>query len=144
MNLLHICSKSHIRDKMLMIACTIFVCESSTKLMVPLTRIYFSFGKKYFSIFWPLKIRETPFLGVLHGFFKHAYTHWRIVDRRSIWEISVLCTSNEKSIFFSRNFVRQYCNLQNDMLELHVALAKKNCTLVWKIYEIPPQNWGFP
>ena len=34
-------------------------------------------------------------------------SHWRIVDRRSIWEISVLCTSNEKSIFFSRNFVRQ-------------------------------------
>ena len=26
--------------------------------------------------------------------------HWRIVDRRSIQEISVLCTSNEKSIFF--------------------------------------------
>ena len=36
-----------------------------------------------------------------------------MVDRRSIREISVLYTSNEKS------------NFQNDMMELYVALAKK-------------------
>ena len=30
-----------------------------------------------------------------------------------------------KIYFFSWNFVRQYSNLQNDILDLHVALAKK-------------------
>ena len=43
---------------------------------------------------------------------------------------SVLGASNVKSIFCMRDFLRQLYKFQNDILELHVALAKKKGTLV--------------
>ena len=39
--------------------------------------------------------------------------------------LTVLGTPNVKSIFCKRDFVRQLYKFQNDILELHVALAKK-------------------
>ena len=46
----------------------------------------------------------------------------RIFKQFSFPGKTVLCTSNEKSIFFPGILLD---NLQNDILDLHVALAKK-------------------
>ena len=44
--------------------------------------------------------------------------------------------------FFPWNFVRQYSNLQNDILDLHVALAKKIVHMFEKSMK-NPQRLGF-
>ena len=44
--------------------------------------------------------------------------------------------------FFPWNFVRQYSNLQNDILDLHVALAKKIVHMFEKSMKYP-QKLGF-
>ena len=50
---------------------------------------------------------------------------------------SVLGTSNEKFIFFQCHSFRQLIDLQNDILELHVALAKKIVHLFEKSMKKP-------
>ena len=50
---------------------------------------------------------------------------------------SVLGASNVKSIFCMRDFHRQLYKFQNDILELHVALAKKKVHLFEKYKENP-------
>ena len=48
---------------------------------------------------------------------------------------SVLGTSNEKIIFFQFHSFQQLIDLQNDILELHVALAKEIVHLFEKYRE---------
>ena len=50
---------------------------------------------------------------------------WHIMDRRLNMRFTVLGGSNEKSFFCPSYSSGQYFKLQNDILELHVALAKK-------------------
>ena len=50
---------------------------------------------------------------------------------------SVLGASNVISIFCMRDFLRQLYKFQNDILELHVALAKKKVHLFEKYKENP-------
>ena len=86
-----------------------------------------------------LHYSRVEFINTLKPLLIQYNTHWRNVDRKSIWKFSVLCTSNEKSIFFPWNFVRQYSNLQNDILDLHVALAKKILHMFEKSMKTPPK-----
>ena len=55
---------------------------------------------------------------------------------------AVLGASNVKSIVCMRDFLRQLYKFQNDILELHVALAKKSYTCL-KNTRKTPKKWDF-
>ena len=52
------------------------------------------------------------------------FSQWRIMDRRLNMRFTVPGASNEKSIFCQSYSFRQQFEFQNDILELHVVLAK--------------------
>ena len=59
-------------------------------------------------------------------------SQWRNMDRRLNMRFTVLGGSNEKYIFSQSSSFRQQFMLQNDILELHVALAKKMLHVIEK------------
>ena len=63
----------------------------------------------------------------------------RIIDRKLNMRFTVLGASNEKSIFCQSYSFNQQFKLQNDILELHVVLAKKKLHL-FENYKEKPKN----
>ena len=70
------------------------------------------------------------------------YAQWRIMDKRLIMRLTVPGASSEKSIFCQSYSFRPQFKFQNDILELHVVLAKKKLHLFEK-YMKKPLNIGF-
>ena len=64
-------------------------------------------------------------------------TQWRIMDRRLNMRFTVPGASDEKSIFCQSYYFRQQFKFQNDILEIHVVLAKKKLHLYEKYMKKP-------
>ena len=69
--------------------------------------------------------------------FLTSHSQWRIMDRRLIMRFTVPGASSEKSIFCQSYSFRQQFKFQNDILELHVVLAKKKLHLFEKYMKKP-------
>ena len=97
------------------------------------------FGPMFFGtsqVFWPDICPGQASRG-------QGCAQWRIMDRRLNMRFAVPGASNKKSIFCQSYSFTQQFEFQNDILELHVVLAKKKLQLFEK-YMKKPKILGFP
>ena len=127
------------------------ITQSKVELVVPCTAWWYIVNC---SVLKFCKWLKYKFLILLHGRLLRTrptgsikslkwIAQWHIIERGSKMRFLVLGVSNEKLIISRSHFNRLQFKLQNNILELHEALAKK----LYKCLQNPwktPRNWGFP